>query len=82
MTDKNWCGDIKGRFGLKNKGNDFIYDAMLKGYWSDMGWSNYNWADAKAYCLDLGNGYALPDIYKLLSLNRTTLTEAKKHRLF
>ena len=30
LTDKNWCGDINGRFKLENKGNDFIYDAMLR----------------------------------------------------
>ena len=68
LTDKNWCGDINGRFKLENKGNDFIYDAMLKGYWSKSDGKRYKWADAKAHCTGLGNGYVLPDIYQLLSL--------------
>jgi len=41
---------------------------MLKGYWSKSDGKRYKWADAKAHCTGLGNGYVLPDIYQLLSL--------------
>jgi len=68
LTDKNWCGDIEDRFKLENKGNKFIYDSMLKGYWSKSDEKSYKWNEAKAYCTSLGDGWVLPDIWKLLSL--------------
>ena len=36
-----------------------------KGYWSKSDNKDYSWADAKAFCKNLGNGYILPDIYKV-----------------
>ena len=68
LSSSIWCGDLKGRFKLENKGNDFIYDAMLKGYWSKLNSKSSNWADAKTHCSSLGTGWAMPEIFHLLSL--------------
>jgi len=73
LTDQSWCGDIKDRFRLENKGNDFIYDSMLKGYWSKSYGAHVPPINKNhSTCQNLGNGYVYPDIYKLLSLMSQT----------
>ena len=70
LTDQNWCGDFRNRFS-KNpsaSANDFVYDWMLRGYWSPSSSKKMSWADANTYCSNLGSGFKLPDAYELISL--------------
>ena len=70
LTDQKWCGDFAGRFSKKPgaPANDYVYDWLLRGYWSKQNGFPINWADAVTYCTNLGSGFELPDAYKMLSL--------------
>ena len=68
LGNKFWCGAIKNRFQVVKKGNDWIYDAMLKGFWSKSSSGSLNWEGAKSYCSKLANGYQLPLTSELISL--------------
>ena len=69
LSDKEWCGDIEGRFKFINSGDDYIYDSLLKGFWSKKHNNLVTWAEAKKHCNSFKTkNWKMADIWQLNSL--------------
>jgi len=84
LKDQNWCGELN-RFKLINNQNDYIYDQMLRGFWSKKIINKtqfgspkpyFFWTDIKnQYCQKvLGQNWQLPTVYQLISLASSSFT--------